>query len=167
MYDHYLDVQGGQFVDTEQLAQHAVQSIVWATFGAAIGVLSDRSDARSDANYSSACSGCFKLARVEEDIVTAFTDVGGDDNNRLTVTLNRAYHVSLAALLTVRYINLCSSPLTSATECSTRKIRRIHSVPARTRCLAGIAHPRLQPLGFGDLEHSRPSSLSPVSFISR
>ena len=38
-------------------------------------------------------SGCSKLARIEEDIVTAFTEVGGDDNTRLTVTLNRAYWV--------------------------------------------------------------------------
>ncbi|KAI0807098.1 hypothetical protein C8Q74DRAFT_1313030 [Fomes fomentarius] len=70
LYDHFIDVQGGQFVESEQFAQHAVQSIVWATFG------------------------CFKLARIEEDIVTAFSEVGGDDNNRLTVTLNRAYHVA-------------------------------------------------------------------------
>ena len=33
LYDHYLDVQGGLFVESEQYAQHAVQSIVWNTFG--------------------------------------------------------------------------------------------------------------------------------------
>ncbi len=33
LYDHYVDVQGGQFIESEQLAQHAVQSIVWGTFG--------------------------------------------------------------------------------------------------------------------------------------
>ncbi|TFK92393.1 hypothetical protein K466DRAFT_595244 [Polyporus arcularius HHB13444] len=70
LYDHYVDVQGGQFIESEQLAQHAVQSIVWGTFG------------------------CSKLARIEEDIVTAFSEVGGDDNTRLTVTLNRAYHMA-------------------------------------------------------------------------
>ena len=32
LYDHYLDVQGGLFVESEQYAQHAVQSIVWNTF---------------------------------------------------------------------------------------------------------------------------------------
>ncbi|KAI0748037.1 hypothetical protein C8Q80DRAFT_1103902 [Daedaleopsis nitida] len=68
LYDHFIDVQSGQYVESEQLAQHVVQSVVWDTFG------------------------CSKLARVEEDIITAFSEVGGDDNNRLTVTLNRAYH---------------------------------------------------------------------------
>jgi anaphase-promoting complex subunit 5 len=38
-------------------------------------------------------SGCDELATVEENIVTAFTEAGGDDDNRLTVTLNRAYKV--------------------------------------------------------------------------
>lgn len=33
LYDHFIDVQGGQFVESEQFAQHAVQSIVWAKFG--------------------------------------------------------------------------------------------------------------------------------------
>ena len=45
-------------------------------------------------------SGCTKLARIEEDIVTAFSEVGGDDNTRLTVTLNRAYHVRPCSRLT-------------------------------------------------------------------
>ncbi|KAM5535233.1 hypothetical protein V8D89_011169 [Ganoderma adspersum] len=70
LYDHYIDIQGGQFVESEQLAQHAVQSVLWNNFG------------------------CTKLAGIEEDIVTAFSEVGGDDNTRLTVTLNRAYHVA-------------------------------------------------------------------------
>lgn len=37
--------------------------------------------------------GCSKLARVEEDIVIAFTEYGSEDNTRLTVQLNRAYDV--------------------------------------------------------------------------
>ena len=32
-YDHYIDVQGGLFVESEQYAQHAVQSIIWNFFG--------------------------------------------------------------------------------------------------------------------------------------
>lgn len=39
--------------------------------------------------------GCSKLARVEEDIVIAFTEYGSEDNTRLTVQLNRAYDVGL------------------------------------------------------------------------
>ena len=39
-------------------------------------------------------SGCSKLARIEEDIVTSFTEYGSDDTTRLTLTLNRAYYVS-------------------------------------------------------------------------
>lgn len=38
--------------------------------------------------------GCVRLAQIEENMVTAFTEVGGADNNRLTVALNRAYYVS-------------------------------------------------------------------------
>ena len=42
----------------------------------------------------SALRGCARLAQIEENMVTAFTEVGGADNNRLTVALNRAYYVS-------------------------------------------------------------------------
>ncbi|CDO70809.1 hypothetical protein BN946_scf184798.g125 [Trametes cinnabarina] len=68
LYDHYIDVQGGLFMESEQYAQHAVQSIIWNFFG------------------------CSELARIEEDIVSSFTEYGSDDNTRLTVTLNRAYY---------------------------------------------------------------------------
>lgn len=37
--------------------------------------------------------GCEKLAVIEENIITAFNEVGGDNNNVITVTLNRAYRV--------------------------------------------------------------------------
>ncbi|KAJ7172511.1 armadillo-type protein [Mycena filopes] len=53
--------------DAEQWAQHAVQSIVWSA------------------------AGCDRLSAIEENLVIAFTDVGGEDNNRLTVILNQAY----------------------------------------------------------------------------
>ena len=36
LYDHFIDVQEGQFVESEQLAQHVVQSVVWETFGISI-----------------------------------------------------------------------------------------------------------------------------------
>lgn len=39
------------------------------------------------------CPGCDRVADIEENVVTAFTEVGGNDNNRFTVTLNRAYNV--------------------------------------------------------------------------
>ncbi|KAI9064349.1 hypothetical protein FKP32DRAFT_1716212 [Trametes sanguinea] len=68
LYDHYIDVQGGLFLESEQYAQHAVQSIIWNFFG------------------------CSELARIEEDIVSSFTEYGSDDNTRLTVTINRAYY---------------------------------------------------------------------------
>ncbi|OBZ75246.1 hypothetical protein A0H81_04399 [Grifola frondosa] len=68
LYDHYIDVQRGTFVEAEQWGQHAVQSVVWNMYG------------------------CTQLAQVEENIVTAFTEVGSNDNCRLVVTLNRAYN---------------------------------------------------------------------------
>ena len=62
-------------VEAEQLGQHAVQAYVWRMIG------------------------CDHVAAVEENVVTAFTEVGGDDNNRFTVTLNRAYKVRRQLLL--------------------------------------------------------------------
>ena len=42
--------------------------------------------------------GCEKLAVIEENIITAFNEVGGDNNNVITVTLNRAYRVCVIPL---------------------------------------------------------------------
>ncbi|OCH95526.1 hypothetical protein OBBRIDRAFT_816439 [Obba rivulosa] len=68
LYDHWIDVQGAAFFESEQWGQHAVQSVVWSMHG------------------------CVELAQIEESVVTAFTEVGGNDNNRVVVTLNRAYY---------------------------------------------------------------------------
>jgi len=67
LYDHWIDMQGNFLEDSEQWSQHTVQSIVWSA------------------------AGCEKLAIIEENLVTAFSEVGGDNNNAITVTLNRAY----------------------------------------------------------------------------
>jgi len=67
LYDHWIDMQGYFLEDSEQWSRHAVQSIVWNA------------------------AGCEKLAVIEENMVTAFNEVGGDNNNVITVTLNRAY----------------------------------------------------------------------------
>jgi hypothetical protein len=50
-------------------------------------------------------SGCERLAAIEENIVTAFTDVASDDNNRLTVVLNRAYKV--CGFFSVLRVTMC------------------------------------------------------------
>ncbi|KAJ7452459.1 hypothetical protein B0H11DRAFT_2073533 [Mycena galericulata] len=67
LYDHWFDTQPIAPPDSEQWAQHAVQSVVWSA------------------------AGCDRLACIEENLVIAFTDVGGEDNNRITVILNQAY----------------------------------------------------------------------------
>ncbi|KAJ7046748.1 hypothetical protein C8F04DRAFT_1061598 [Mycena alexandri] len=72
LFDHWFDGDGQKEPhvappDREQWAQHAVQSVVWSA------------------------AGCDRLSVIEENLVIAFTDVGGDDNNRLTVILNQAY----------------------------------------------------------------------------
>ncbi|KAJ7774662.1 hypothetical protein DFH07DRAFT_800430 [Mycena maculata] len=67
LYDHWFDTQPVAPPDSEQWAQHAVQSVVWSA------------------------AGCDRLALIEENLVVAFTDVGGDDDNRITVILNQAY----------------------------------------------------------------------------
>ncbi|KAF7363413.1 ANAPC5 domain-containing protein [Mycena sanguinolenta] len=65
LYDQWFEREGSS--DNEQWAQHAVQSIVWSA------------------------SGCDRLSILEENLVIAFTDVGGEDNSRMTVILNQAY----------------------------------------------------------------------------
>ena len=37
--------------------------------------------------------GCSQLSTLEEQLVIIFTEVRGDDNNRLTATINQAYKV--------------------------------------------------------------------------
>ncbi|KAI0283133.1 hypothetical protein BGY98DRAFT_1087979 [Russula aff. rugulosa BPL654] len=64
LYDHWIDIQGYFLEDSEQWSRHAVQSIVW---------------------------NAAETAVIEENIITAFNEVGGDNNNVITVTLNRAY----------------------------------------------------------------------------
>ncbi|KAF8741003.1 hypothetical protein AX14_006207 [Amanita brunnescens Koide BX004] len=70
LYDHWLDVQLAAYIDSEQWAQHAVQSIVWNA------------------------AGCHQLAAIEEDVVIAFTPVAGEDNQRLIVVLNKAHKLA-------------------------------------------------------------------------
>jgi anaphase-promoting complex subunit 5 len=67
LYDHYTESQPSVPIDSDQWSQHAVQAIVWSE------------------------AGCHQLAAVEENIVLAFTEVGGDNNGRLVTTLNQAY----------------------------------------------------------------------------
>ena len=43
-------------------------------------------------------TGCEKLAVIEENIVTAFVEIGGDSNSAITITLNRTYRVRSSAL---------------------------------------------------------------------
>jgi hypothetical protein len=84
LYDHWLDVQLAFPVGGEQWAQHAVQSCVWAAAGMFhifVVALCWRQ------------AGCDALAAIEENVVIAFTEQGGDDNNRITMLLNRAYKV--------------------------------------------------------------------------
>ncbi|KAK7014891.1 cytoskeleton-associated protein 5 [Favolaschia claudopus] len=81
LYDQWFEKEGAP--DGEQWAQHAVQSVVWSA------------------------AGCDRLSILEENLVISFTDVGGEDNNRLTTILNQAYRAarqgkyekSIAALL--------------------------------------------------------------------
>ncbi|KAF8628477.1 hypothetical protein AX15_003988 [Amanita polypyramis BW_CC] len=70
LYDHWVDVRLATYVDSEQWAQHAVQSIVWNA------------------------AGCHQLAAIEEDIVIAFTPMAGEDGQRLVVVLNKAHKLA-------------------------------------------------------------------------
>jgi anaphase-promoting complex subunit 5 len=78
-------MQGNCLDDSEQWSQHAVQSIVWSAAGM---TCYGEFQASVDTDI-----GCEKLAVIEENMVTAFNEVGGDSNDVITVTLNRAYRV--------------------------------------------------------------------------
>ncbi|TFK54918.1 hypothetical protein OE88DRAFT_1710679 [Heliocybe sulcata] len=67
VFDNWAEQENTPQSDVEQWGQHAVQSLVWNA------------------------AGCTQLSNIEENIVIAFTEVAGDDNNRITVLLNRAY----------------------------------------------------------------------------
>jgi anaphase-promoting complex subunit 5 len=88
--DHWIDVQGNYLDYADQWSQHTVQSIVWSAAGAGPGYRT--------LFCTNAKLGCEKLAVIEESIVTAFSEIGGDSNNALVVTLNRAYRVRSTAL---------------------------------------------------------------------
>jgi anaphase-promoting complex subunit 5 len=90
LYDHWIDVQGNYLDYADQWSQHTVQSIVWSAAGAAPGY---RNSFCTNTNL-----GCEKLAAIEESIVTAFGEIGGDSNNTFVVTLNRAYRVRSTSL---------------------------------------------------------------------
>ncbi|KZT26232.1 hypothetical protein NEOLEDRAFT_1132257 [Neolentinus lepideus HHB14362 ss-1] len=67
VFDQWAEQENTSQSDAEQWGQHAVQSLVWKA------------------------AGCTRLGDIEENIVIAFTEVASDDNNRITVLLNRAY----------------------------------------------------------------------------
>ncbi|CAA7271729.1 unnamed protein product [Cyclocybe aegerita] len=67
LYDHWIDVQSAQPVESEQWAQHAAQSILWAE------------------------AGCEGLASAEQNVVMAFARSGEEGSDRLSVILNKAY----------------------------------------------------------------------------
>ncbi|TFY82669.1 hypothetical protein EWM64_g1341 [Hericium alpestre] len=75
LYDHWIDRQGHFPDDIYQWGQHAVQSIVWNA------------------------AGCEKLATIEEDMVTIFTERAGDDNNTITRARQGKYQDAIAILL--------------------------------------------------------------------
>ncbi|EPQ58152.1 hypothetical protein GLOTRDRAFT_120003 [Gloeophyllum trabeum ATCC 11539] len=65
-FDHWAEKEASAQTDVEQWGQHAVQSLVWNN------------------------AGCLRMSEVEENIVIAFTETASDDNNRITVIVNRA-----------------------------------------------------------------------------
>jgi anaphase-promoting complex subunit 5 len=87
LYDHYIEAQGHQTVPLEQWSQHAVQAAVWRI----AGELYYRDYQKL---FIKETVGRSKLAAVESNIVTAFTNSEGNNNERLNVTFARAYEVS-------------------------------------------------------------------------
>ena len=84
-YDQWIDLHGNILRQRDQDAFHAVHSLIWSIAGRCI---------RSKLNSGVECFlGCGQLSTLEEQLVIVFTEMRGDDNNRLTVTINQAYKV--------------------------------------------------------------------------
>lgn len=69
-HDYWTDKHMFYPVESEQWAQHAVQSVAWSM------------------------AGCTRLANIEETIVIAFSHRGCSDNSRITMIANRAYRLA-------------------------------------------------------------------------
>jgi hypothetical protein len=81
--------------------------------------------------------------------VVIFTEMRGDDNNRLTVTINQAYKVrSLSSSQDRIFLN-------KRTEGSERRVSRSDRDVIRTQCLAWIVNEQLQSVGSRNLAYSR------------
>ena len=84
-YDQWIDLHGNILRQRDQDAFHAVHSLIWSIAGLCICF-------RLNFVYESFL-GCGQLSTLEEQLVIIFTEMRGDDNNRLTVTINQAYKV--------------------------------------------------------------------------
>lgn len=84
-YDQWIDLHGNILRQRDQDAFHAVHSLIWSIAGRCI---------RFQLNSGvESFLGCGQLSTLEEQLVIVFTEMRGDDNNRLTVTINQAYKV--------------------------------------------------------------------------
>ncbi|KAK0466412.1 uncharacterized protein EV420DRAFT_1261755 [Desarmillaria tabescens] len=82
LYDYWTEIHPEEDYEAGQWGQHAVQSTVWSA------------------------AGCEQLAQVEENIVIAFTEYGGSNNNRLTAILNKAYRQARQGKYTQALVSL-------------------------------------------------------------
>lgn len=82
-----METQGHQTVPSEQWSQHAVQAAVWRIAGELYYKNHQKLIIKETVGRS-------KLAAVESNIVTAFTNTERNNNDRLNVTFARAYEVS-------------------------------------------------------------------------
>ena len=86
VYELSRDTRGGPPLQREQFAFHAVQGYIWRLAGKTCCALF--------INCALTCvTGCEKLAEIEENIVLAFTESGGNDDTRLKVITYRAQSV--------------------------------------------------------------------------
>ena len=96
LFDHWLDVRFSLPSENQQLAPHAVQSIVWKEAGGFY-------DPQKGTSQLKVVTGCDKLSELEEEIVLAFMEPGTDNNTRMTIALNKAYKVDFIMSCLHRY----------------------------------------------------------------
>lgn len=79
--------------------------------------------------------------------------------------MNRAYHVGLrhASFMIV----LLMARLYRSIGSSARELRRVNCIVAGTGCVAWIKHPRLQPMGKRNMEHTRSPGVPTVRLAQK
>lgn len=127
VYELSRDSRGGPPLQSEQYTFHGVQAYIWRLAGESVG--------KQHGPYNDLLLGlgCDKLAEIEENIVLAFSESGGNDDTRLKVITYRAQSVR-HTFVSSHFKNIL---LSVQTVCPGRARGRMFQTPFRRRNMEG------------------------------